>query len=89
MYLVLLNVQYFPGSTTAALVRQIWDTTSYEEMTHYLGWTLSNLRIRERRVSRLIGFKDAYRPTERLLPPAADDFRVVRVKAETNRSTVR
>lgn len=42
--------QYLPGSTATALV-QVWDTTSYEEMTHLLGWVLSNLRIRDHRVS--------------------------------------
>ncbi|CAM9147713.1 unnamed protein product [Sphacelaria rigidula] len=41
--------KYIPISTSKALVRKVWDTTSNSDMSDLLGWVMMTLRIRGQR----------------------------------------
>lgn len=52
--------QYLPLSTAKDITRKCWDATSNEDMSDFLGWTLSTLRARGMRVGVV---NNSYDPT--------------------------
>lgn len=51
LYYCTMTTQYLPVSSAKDLVRKSWDMTSNADMSEFLGWVMSTLRIRSQRVS--------------------------------------